>query len=300
MGWKYRYPHIPLLLSLRPSPRLLLGKRLFWTEKRDGQNVAIWFEELEWKKKMSIEDFKGEKGGDNFLIDDKVFNLRISSRDKEIAASDIQARVRGTEEFPKIINLLCENPQFVVYIESCKKGRSVTGIELYEKNFLIVFDIYDISAEQFLPYVAVHQHCFHHEIPVVKLWAETRHRTMKDLLKWKNYALEQCEAIKLEGMVIKTFDEKFGYVQAKVKLDVPEPEERKIARGEVILPPIPEGEIMGAIAKVEADFGLTGNPKDDMPHIAQYINEECKKHFYSGPPNKLFYYYQLYLERHKI
>jgi hypothetical protein len=113
--------------------------------------------------------------------------------------------------------------------------------------------------------------------------------------------------VKEEGMVIKAYEipEQFqhwrefagGMITAKVKLDVPEPIRRKISKGEPILPLIPENEIFGAISKVEADYGLTAEPKHDMPLIAKYVNEECKKHLYSSRGN-LFHFYQKYLELH--
>lgn len=289
MGWDYKYPHIPLLLTMRPTLRILLGQRLFWTEKKDGECVAIW---------ENIRVYKKEKF------------VQISSRNLIDAKSDIVSRVQASEDYPKVLKLLEENPQFVIYVELCKKGRSVTGIELYDRNYLYVFDIFDKSSGKFLPYVNVHQHCFHHKIPVVALWAETRHRSVKDLLKWKNYALRHCEAVKLEGMVIKAYkipksvseyykEFKKGLIQAKVKLDIPEPTVRKIGRGEPILPPIPDNEIFGAIDKAWQDLGTDdfNDISKAMPLIAQYVGKECKRHLYSKPKTKLFHLYQEYLER---
>lgn len=269
-----KYPHIPLLLSMRPSPRILLGKHLLWTIKEDGENVTIWL--------------KGKKN-----------SPAISSRNLEKASQDITDRVKKTNEYKEILKLLKENPNWRIVTESCKKGRSVTGIKTYDRNQLFVIDIFDTSTNKYLPYVLVHQHCFHHKIQVVKLYAETRHRTMKDLLKFKNHVLEHCDAVKEEGMVIKTFGKDGELLQAKVKLDVPVPVVRKIAKGEPILPSMPDNEVWGAISKVEADYGLTKNPKDDMPKIAAAIENECKKHLYSKPKRNYFSYYQEYLERMK-
>jgi hypothetical protein len=147
----------------------------------------------------------------------------------------------------------------------------------------------------------MYQQCYHYGIQTVKLYAETRHRTIKDLLKFKNHVLEYCDSQcegkeKEEGMVCTTFDDEGQLLKAKVKLDIPEPKVRKIREGQVILPQIPESEIMGAISKVEADFGLTGQPKDDMPRIAAEVSKACKEHLYSSRGN-LFQYYKIYLER---
>jgi len=281
MLWKY--PHIPNLLTMKPSPRLLLGRKLFWTIKEDGSCIAIW-------KDKDI--------------------IQISSRNLKIASEDLQNLVKSTEDYKKVLELLKENPNFIVFVEACRKGRSITGITTYDRNILYCFDILDKSSNKFLPYVNVYQHCYHYDIPIVELYAETRHRSMKDLLKFKNHVLEHCNAIKKEGMVIKAYsipkdiqayyqEYRKGLLQAKVKLDIPEPTKRKISKGEVILPEIPYSDIMGAIDKVWQEIG-TEKFKDKsiaMPLVAKYVNEECKKHLYSFPKKKLFLYYLEYLEK---
>jgi len=264
---------------MRPTPRVLLGKRLLWTEKRDGKNTTIWV------------------GDDN--------QIKISSHYQEKAVDDIRQLVERAEDYPKIVKLLRENPHYQVYCEACPKGRSITGAEVYDRDVLFVFDIYDSRAQKFLPYVVVHQHCYHHQIPIVSLFADTRHRSMKDLLKFKNYVLKECKSKGLEGMVIKPknpYIELFGhpqYIQAKVKLDVPEPKKRKIQRGEPIYPPIPPNEILGAIDKVFQELGKEefSNVSVAMPLVAKAVAIECKKHFYSKSDQKLFKFYQEYLER---
>jgi hypothetical protein len=272
-----RYPHIPLLTSNAKLRRMLLGKRLLWTIKEDGENVTIWLKK-QYRKKMDI---------------------IISSHNQEVASPEIAQRTKSTEDFPKILKLIETNPTFRVIVEECRKGQSVTGIKTYPRAILYVVDIFDTSIMNFLPYSLVYQYCYHTGIPVVSLFAETRHRTMKDLLKYKNHILEHCDAVKEEGMVVKTFNEDGEYIQAKVKLDTPEPKERKVREGQVILPQIPENEIWGAISKVEADYGLTGNPKDDLPLIAKYVNQACKEHLYSKPRGKLYDYWKDYLGRMK-
>lgn len=284
MTWAYHYPRIPHLLMLKPTPRILLGRRLFWTEKKDGSNIAIWMNNNQ--------------------------QLMISSRNQEFASQDLQTLVKSTEEYSKVLELLKENPQFIVYVEACLKGRSITGAELYDKNCLFVFDIYDRESKKFLPFVNTHQRCYHHNIPIVQIYAETRHRSMKDLLKFRNHVLKYCKDMELEGMVIKPrrpyittkkFGFDLGYVQAKVKLDIPEPKKRKIVKGEPIYPPIPTNEILGAIDKAWQELGNYAfrDVRQAMPLIARLVSEECKNHLYSNPIKKLFTYYKEYLERLK-
>ena len=282
--WKYQ--HISILESLKPTPRILLGQYLFWTEKKDGECISLWI--------------------------NKSNHIQVSSKNQENAHEDIKHKVTVLckEDYDKCVELLEENPQFVLFVEECKKGRSVTGAEVYNRHTLFLFDIYDRNAEKFLNYTAVYQHAYHYKIPVVGLYAKTRHRTMKDLLKFANHALEYCkEEAHIEGIVIKAYEipegfEKWeafkrGLIQAKIKLDIPEPKKRKIAKGEVIYPPIPENEILGAINKAHQELGDTDiqDVSKAMPLIAQYVKEECKKHLYSTPIKKLFFYYKNYLER---
>jgi len=276
-----RYPHISLLTSLRPTPRILLGKPLLWTIKEDGENASLWI----------------KKGNRRWFGKKQTF--MISSRNQEQAHKDIRRVIENTQEFPIIKQLIEDNPNYRIVVEECRKGRSVTGIKEYDRDKLIVIDIYDMTAQKYLPYILVYQMCYHLHIPIVKLYAETRHRSMKDLLKYKNHILEVCKSIGEEGMVIKTYGEKGELIQAKVKLDTPEPIEKKIREGKPIYPTMPDNEVWGAISKVETDFGLTGDPKTDMPHIVEYINEEMKKHLFSKPERNYFFYYKDYMERMK-
>lgn len=279
MGHQYEYPHIPLLESMKPTKRVLLGKRLFWTEKKDGENVCIWLSQ------------------NKYVPTSKPF-IQISSRHMETASADIKKKVMESEDYLKIAQLINDNPNYVCYVEECRKGRSVTGIETYDRNYLFLFDILDRSTNEFLNYTFVYQQAFHYSIPVVGLYGETRHRTIKDLLKFANHVLEHCHAVRLEGMVVKAYcDSEFGehgLLMAKVKIDVPKPKKVKIVQGEPIYPACPHSEVMGAISKVDADHGITGDPSHDMPLIAEYVKQACKEHLYSSPIKKLFAYYEEY------
>lgn len=289
-----RYAHIPILSGGRLC-KTLLGKRLVWTIKEDGENVTIWLKRHTSASKIT-----------RLLVDTKTnkkYDVMISSRNQELASTDIQNRVINTPEYSMIVFLLSENPTYRVVVEECRKGRSITGIKTYDRDQLFVIDIFDTVTMSYLPYTLMYQTCYHIGLQTVKLYSETRHRTITDLLKYKNHILEYCDSItdgkqKEEGMVVRAFDDDGAYLQAKVKLDIPEPVEEKIREGKVIYPQIPVGEIMTAISKVEADFGLTGKPKDDMPRIAKQVGQDCKEHMWSSRGN-LFQYYQEYLDKVK-
>jgi hypothetical protein len=296
MEWM-RYPHIPILTTNARLRRSLLGLHLQWTIKEDGQNVTIWKRRKKYAKKAT--------------------EIVISSHNQEIAAPDITARVTISckEDYEKILALIEANPTFRVSAEECAKGGSITGIKKYDKDTLIVFDIFDTAINNFLTYTQVYQYCYHYKIPVVQLYATTRHRTIADLNHFAHHVLEYCNTEKDygkdEGMVVKTFNKDGEYIEAKVKLErlliwvreakqanIPKPIVERVREGPPKLPQIPESEIMGAISHVEADFGLDGTPKHDMPLIAKAVKVECDKHLYSSCSN-LFPYYQEYMENRK-
>jgi len=281
--WQH-YPHIAILTTNARLRRSLLGLYLQWTLKEDGQNVTIWKRKRPHTRKQ--------------------FEIVVSSHNQEIAASDITSRVKISckEDYEKILALIEANPTFRVNAEEYAKGASITGIKQYNRDTLYVFDIFDTAINNFLPYTQVYQYCYHYKIPVVQLFATTRHRTIKDLNRFASFVLATCDAIKDygkdEGMVVKTFNKDGEYIQAKVKLDIPKPIVERVREGPPKLPQIPESEIMGAISHVEADFGLTGEPKHDMPLIAKAVGEECRKHLYSSRGN-LFQFYEDYMERRR-
>ena len=76
---------------------------------------------------------------------------------------------------------------------------------------------------------------------------------------------------------------------------------KTIESGKVQLPPLPESEIYGAIAKAHTDLGNFDflDKSKSMPLIAKYVNEEAKKHMCEHKGN-LFSYYTLYCDSTKF
>lgn len=280
-----RYPHIPIL-SMNPKvKRSLLGLRLMWTIKHDGENVTIWKRNKKYRKRMT--------------------EIVISSHNQEIAAKDIQSRVKIScmQDYVKILALINDNPTFRIVVEECARGTSITGIRRYSRATLYILDIFDTSINNFLPYTLVHQYCFHYNIPIAELYAVTRHRTLRDLNKFSNQVLEYCntekEYGKDEGMVIKSFNKNKEYIMAKCKLDIPRPIVERIRNGPIRLPQIPDNEIMGAIDHAYQELGNKKfqEVKLAMPLIAKMVSEECRKHLYSSKAN-LFSYYKQFMENY--
>ena len=280
-----KYPSIEHLHSVA---KLLLRKNLVWTLKEDGSNISIWM--------------------------DKDRHPKISSRNLETASADLVALVKQTSEYDKVVIFVSGYPNLHLFVEACRKGRSITGAKEYAKPTLFLFDIFNTKTNKFIPFKTLQILGHKHGIPTVEVYKETKHSSLKDILKFRNHALEHCKVINMEGMVVKTNPNRVvhpkynpdhlppvkAYVQAKTKIDIPLVTVKKIARGEPVYPHIPENEVMGAIDKVWVDIG-TDKFKDKrvaMPLVARAVSTECKKHSYSLPPKKLFHYYQAYILRH--
>jgi len=283
MTW-IKYPSIPRVVN---EARTLVRKNLWWTLKEDGSNISIW---------------------------NNSKDIAISSRNLKTASTDLVSLVKSTSEYEKVINLIHDFPKFQCFTEACREGRSITGAKLYKKPSLFLFDIFNLKTLRFLPFDTVMELGWNYGIPVVGLFKITNHPNIKDLLKFRNYALDHCRAIDMEGMVVKTNPNKVihpkynpeflppvkAYVLAKAKIDILSQTVKKIARGEIIYPEIKENEVMGAIDKVWQDIG-TEKFKDKrlaMPLVAKSVSEECKKHKCSLPSTKLYHFYLLYIERH--
>lgn len=270
------YPEIDYMHQLRNSGRELLGKHLYATEKRDGENCMFWLDE------------------------DK--QLHISSRNMDEAARDIQARVKSTKEYPKVVELLQDHPEYIVFVESLKAGYGPTKIEKPPLKYprLILIDIYDkqfaLEGGRYLAYPALYQVAYHYKLPIVRLVDEATINTMEELKPWLESFLTWGKRHKREGVVVKGFDG-LDKIFFKVKIDYPTPVKEVHKRENVPqYPSIPDSEVMGAISKVEADYGreFLLDKSKGMPKVVEYVNAECKKHLFAMPKN-IFSYYQRYL-----
>lgn len=272
------YPEMNRIALLYPTPRILLGEEIYWTEKRDGSQLRI--------------SFDGE--------------LHISTHHQEDASAQFKQCFLDTEQSSKVIEFLKDTSGFpvspncdfnygtVIFGELLVKGKSPARFETHEKHDFVVFDIYSQKSERFLPYNNVYQQCFHYQIPVVKCWAITKHETEESLLQTRDEILEKAKLERREGTVLKSYNKQ---IFAKEKLDTPKIEHVKIENGLPQLPPLPESEVLGAVAKVHADLGDDFKDKvKAMPMIAKYVSEEQEKHLCSRPINNLFSYYQSYIE----
>jgi len=293
----WRYMELEKIQHLLNEGRELLGRYIYWTEKRDGSCLAVWL-----KSKSKFRRFLNKiQRKKPVAILHPDYTLIISSRNMEMAEKSICNDFKMTDDFTRVKQYLRDNPTHIVFGEILRKGLSPTRIENHEKVEFIVFDIFD--GTHFLGYQQVHQFCFHYDnMKCVRLFGEGRFTSMESLYAFRDQMLEICKQEKREGVVLKAFDDDGKPLYAKEKLDTATPRGHpKIEKGRPEYPPLPLSEAMGAIDKVYADLGQDfTNKAKAMPMVAKYIKEEMKKHQCSGPEGSFYGLYCEYCQYHDI
>jgi len=264
----------PKLNYLRESPyngRELLGKLIFWEEKRDGSNIRCFID-----------------GNDN---------LQFGSRNKIPASDDLIKSIKNTG-YDSILRtaLYTEkyhwNHDIIIFFELLQKGKSPSRIEYHEKDDIAVFDIYDIN-EGWWNYTRIYQFCYQWKLPVVKLWAVSSHSTIEKLEKQIEKILDRAKKENREGVVFKSYDGGKAYF-FKDRLDIPHEKdiEINIVKDIPKYPELPEAEVMNEIQKVLDEIGYEQfrDRKIAMPLIAQYVAAEAKARMCSVPKGLYSYY----------
>jgi len=306
MAKKWRYMELSKILHLRNEGRELLGKHLYFTEKRDGSCLAVWLKLLpRWKR---ILNKILRKRFDN-IPDPCKYQVMVSSRNMEMAQYSIRADFRRCEDSVPVLIYLNEHPTHIVFGELLRKGLSPTRIEDHKKVEFIVFDIFDTMKWYktnklfgFKAYQQIHQECYHYNMKCVKLFGEGRFMSMESLLKYRDKMLIICEQENREGVVIKTFQEGNKPLYCKEKLDIARSRgQPKLERGQPELPPLPFSEAVGAVDKAYADLGEDFSDKRKaMPMVARYIQHEMEKHICSKPELNFYFLYREYCKDHNI
>lgn len=272
---RVKYPHLDHLDRLEPGPQILLGNEVFWTLKEDGSNCGIG------------------------IVDG---NIEIRSRNCDRAQADMYAQIMQSEQWDGIVELLNSaeqwHDQYVLFGELCQKGKSPTRVKTHEFTHFLPFELWSEKEQSFVSYTRLHQECHHANLPCIELLGTSRVSSLEDLYAFRDQMLEICKERGEEGTVGKTFIEKRA-VYFKSKLDTPKLDKipRLDQRDKIMLPPLPDSEIMGAIEKARVDLGEVAfkDIKQAMPLIAQYVAVEGKHHLCSTPRN-LFHYYELRLK----
>lgn len=269
VGW-VKYPDLEPAKRLRNEGRELLGQLIWFTEKRDGENVSL-------------------------SLDLEGAGTIISSHNQEIADDDIQSRFVATPEFEKAENLLIEQAQYrhhlVLYGELLKTV-SPTRIEPRRKHVhWVLFDIYDLDEKRFWSWNQCYMICYHHHIPFVQRVTSTIPASLEDLQAEIKQCLKWCRRHRREGVVGKVYENPQIFFKEKIDL----PELPKIPRpGRVELPVMDEHTCLRALQHAFDEVGEE-KWKDRavvMPIVAKHFGVEAREHNFDTPRNM----YQLYLE----
>jgi len=278
---KIKYPSLNPIVRQRPNPEILLGHEIFWEEKRDGSNIGAYLDEND--------------------------EVQLRSRKMVRASPDLYLTFEDTGEKEKIQEFLLTqrdewNNECVLFGELLQKGKSPTRTEFHEENEFIVFDLYSCKHESFIPYINLYQLCYQYSLKIVELYGTSQHTTIDSLYKFRDEMLTVAKEHGREGVVGKTFHKNKSHIYFKEKLDLPKIEKkpRHIEDGKIVLPDLPESEILGALDKVIVDLGYEKfkDVEVAMPLFAKYVKDECKHHNCKCN-SKLYNYYRIKLEEIK-
>lgn len=278
MKWQ-KYPELEPIRRLRYEGRELLGKRLYLTEKRDGQNVSLWLNDQD--------------------------EVKISSHNLEEASPDIISRMKTVPEYNKVTELLKDEKNsyehdYIAYGELLLHV-SPTRLEPRRKYLhWILFDIFDCEADRFLGYNHVYQKAYHFKIPVVRVVDFFIPDSLDELTAKIKEALKWCRRHRREGLVGKNFKEQIFF---KEKVDLPKlPKTRKFGE-KPQLPEMPQERILRALQHAYDEIGDNEDWKNKriaMPIVARHIATEAREHYYSPPRNFYKHYIETPIENLKV
>lgn len=270
-----KYPHIGRHGQLLNRGRELLGKHIYWTEKRDGQNIRIYYNE-------------------------EVDEVWVGSRNNDRAK--FYQQVEQAPEWPALKQLAQEHHNWVIFCEHMMKGHGPTRIEEpRDHNYIVLIDIFRVSPtdSRFLPYNFIHQMACHLGVPIVSLLDIRSYATLADLKKDVDEFLDWAKEEKREGVVGKVYDE-YYQIFFKEKIDLPKPKKECVPQQMPNYPPLPPEKVDKCLDRARVECERNGEdiyqPKYFMPRFAAHVKTEQREHFYSAPGAKLFQYYQDYLD----
>jgi hypothetical protein len=275
-----RYPKLDSIMNLKPNPYILLGKELVFECKYDGSNLRIYL--------------------------DQEGKLVVGSRNMDIASEQFQEYFASTSQHDAVEDLLRDaeqwNDTYVVIGELLIKGKSPTKIEYHDDHSFVLFDIWSVKEGGFVNYTKKYQEAYHHGVPIAELWGTCNVNTLESLLEFRDKMLQKSLDEHREGVVGK-YVNKENFIYFKEKNDIPR--YTKVPRaeefGKIVLPPLADSELCGAIEKVYVDIGTDFfDVSKAMPLVAKYVNIEQQKHNCAPPERKLFEAYKSRVEELRL
>jgi len=280
----WKYPELDRYEKLYPHPSIVFRQSVWWTRKYDGSCVCVW-------------------------KDPDTGEVHISSRNVVDAADDLRNALKSSREYPRLLEILDDNPNYFLFGELLLKGKSPARFEDHKRIRFMGFDIKSADAvdpidnpDGWITIPFTYQIYYQYKIPTPPVWATSDFEEIQcfeDLEKFDLHMKRLAKKRRCEGVVAKTTN---GIFRWKIKVDRPTPLEKLKREGDVPeLPPLPDSEAFGAVDKVFGEIGFPDfeNPSRAMPKIAENIEKEKLKHLYGNPRMNYFYYYQSYLKSKK-
>ena len=271
-----RYTQLEPIKRLDNEGRELLGKEIYVTLKRDGENVSLWLDDTD--------------------------QVHISSHNNEVADNDIQSRMKLVPEYKKAIELLLDekntwHSDCILYGELLKTV-SPTRIEPKRKRtHWIIFDIYNKADGKYMDYTALYQRAYHFKIPIVGLLDVIAPKSLEELEEKIAGYMKWCKSHKKEGIVGKCYSTGVFFKQ---KIDLPKkPKLEKPQKSEIEYPMMPEDKILRALMHSYDELGEEKYKSKSiaMPVIARHIATEAQEHFYKTPQNFYSWYINTPIEQ---
>jgi hypothetical protein len=247
------------------QPRITIGERIlnktiYLERKRDGSNVGVYL----------------DGGG----------NVQVRTRNQIYAQEGIRERLLKVPRAENVVQALKDaeacRVDFVFFGEWCAKGTSPARFETREKDEFQVFDIWNDTLKQWMPYPEKEATCKKYDIDLVELiykMEASETKTLEGVLAMRDKIIAQLKEKGGEGIACKVY---LGPYINFYKEKVPEKPKkvRELYKGTDNKPELPDSEIMGAIDKAYMDLPREQfyNPAYAMPEIAKLIAVECEKH----------------------
>lgn len=267
--WR-KYTDLEPVRRLRNEGRELIGKKVLFTEKRDGENVSVWM--------------------------DEDHGFHIASHNQEEADGDIQNRMKLVPEYDKVCRLILSefldyDNRYIAYGELLKTV-SPTRIEPRRKHVhWILFDIWNYNEERYVGYNNIHQKAYHFKIPIVRVADFFIPNSLEELFVKIEEAKKWCKRHRREGVVGKNYGEQIFF---KEKVDLPNLPKIKKPSNKPQFPPMPIERCLRALQHAFDEVGEERwkDKRIAMPIVARHFETEAREHNFEPPKN----FYRLYIE----